>query len=64
VEEDPQGNAADGRSARSIGDWITAQVFGAELEDVVIDDRFVQMPPEPRCLGICTRRITGTRRGS
>jgi len=44
VSEDSQHDAADAELARQVGDWLTTQVFDMELESVVIDDRFREMP--------------------
>jgi hypothetical protein len=51
MDKDPADDAADAELDRSIGDWLTEQVFGAELESVVIDDRFTELPSEPRIFG-------------
>lgn len=48
MDKDAPGNAAD--VSQIIGDWLTEQIFEAQLESVVIDDRFAEPPAEPRTL--------------
>jgi hypothetical protein len=50
VDPDSEHGATDAELARRIDDWLTAQVFEDELETVVIDDSFAEMPSEPRSL--------------
>ena len=51
VDKNSQDDAADAELDRSIGDWLTEQVFSVQLESVVIDDRFERQPSEPRAFG-------------
>ena len=40
----------DAGLARRVADWLTEQFFAVELEDLVIDERFAEMPAEPKRL--------------
>jgi len=48
LDEDPAADESHEGLTHQIADWITEQVFQAELEDVIIDDLVREVPPEPR----------------
>jgi hypothetical protein len=48
VDKDSPDDAEDAELGRSIGNWLTRQVFDLELDSVVIDDRSAEPPSEPR----------------
>ncbi len=50
MDTDSPDDAADVEESQIIGDWLTEQIFDAQLESVVIDDRFAEMPSEPKTL--------------